>query len=81
MKLMPDEWVPVVSERERDRGTGSGGGVSWAAGCFFYWAETVPLALFRVFISSLLFSFSVFCFSYFLSRNLHNESKSSQTNF
>jgi hypothetical protein len=48
---------PAVSGRKRERGYRFGELAGWAAGFFLCWAETVPLALFRVFISSLLFLF------------------------
>jgi hypothetical protein len=51
---------PAVSGRKRERGYRFGELAGWAAGFFLCWAETVPLALFRVFISSLLFLFLFF---------------------
>jgi hypothetical protein len=49
-----------LSARGREEQGTVSGLISWAAGCFSFWAETFPPGSVSVFISSFLFSFSVF---------------------
>jgi hypothetical protein len=45
-KEEPDRWVPVVSERERDRGTGSVFNPGWAEAEMLAGPDWFPEALF-----------------------------------
>jgi hypothetical protein len=56
----PDRWVPVVSERERDRGTGSGGGLVGPRVASSTGPKRCPWPLFHFFYFVSSFSFSVF---------------------
>jgi hypothetical protein len=57
----------------------------WASGCFFYWAETVPLGLlfFSPFLSLFLFGFFLFLFLSFAKsfKAIQTSFKSNQTSF
>jgi hypothetical protein len=62
----PDSGGPPVGEEGRGATCRFGWRVSWAAGSFRKWAETVPLGPFYIFISfssfPFLFSYSIYRF-------------------